>query len=277
MDCEEVRAALSARLDGERTSLPDDVIDAHLEVCEECQRWYTTVTALGRSLSIGPIGTQPDPFNSAPDPAQTTDRVLAAADTMPVVASRVSRRQLPLTIARIALIFLTLIYLIWAGLLLLLFPSVSTSLNNDANDAFVTRLIMDAAVAKFALGLGLGCAAARPRISSAILPIYLAQWAFGAGFATREVVLGFMESHAGYGLVSNPIWGLLVHLCAVVALLTCWVGRNHMFTPLKQSWRTLTARPVNFSPADLEEHSSFRLGDNERHDLNQRARKDNES
>ena len=42
MECNEVRHALSARIDGEqpRASWDDDVIDAHLAECSECQKWY---------------------------------------------------------------------------------------------------------------------------------------------------------------------------------------------------------------------------------------------
>ena len=261
VDCDQVRAALSARLDGESTDLPDDVIDAHLEACEDCQRWYTTVTALGRSLRIGPLGDETDSATVAPDAAQVTNRVLAVAETMPVVTSGLSKRQLPLTIARVALLLLALVYFSWAGMLLFATPLTADSSIGDANEPLVNRLIMDAAVGKFALAVGLGCAAARPKISAAVLPIYLAQWAFGAGFATREVVMGFVESSTAHGLLANPLWALAVHLCGVIALLVCWIGRNHMFTPLRQSWRALSARPVNFSPVDLDENSSFRLGD----------------
>lgn len=277
MECDKVRAALSARLDGEQTDLPDEVIDTHLEVCEDCQRWYTTVTALGRSLSIGPIDSAPDPAKSASDPTQITERVLAAADSMPVVASRVSSRQLPMTIARIVLILVALVYLSWAGVLLFATPYDSASLDTDANGPLITRLIMDAAVGKFALAVGLAWSAVRPKVTSAVLPIYLAHWAFGAGFATREVVMGFVESTGGRGFFANPLWGLIVHLCAVLALLTCWVGRNHMFTPLKQSWRALAARPVNFSPADMDEHSTYRLGDKNGHGLGDRKSKASDS
>ena len=271
-----MRAALSARLDGETPDLPDDVIDAHLEACEDCQHWYTTVTALGRSLSISPLADKPDPAVAASDATQVANRVLAAAETMPIVTSGLSKRQLPMTIARVALLLLALAYFSWAGMLLFATPHPEDPSITDANGPLLNRLIMDAAVGKFALAIGLGCAAARPKTASAMLPIYLAQWAFGAGFATREVVMGFVGSTASRGLLANPVWGLAVHLCAVVALLVCWVGRNHMFTPLRQSWRALSARPVNFSPVDLQDNSSFRLGDKNPHDVfdSERRRKE---
>ncbi|WP_300611685.1 zf-HC2 domain-containing protein, partial [Corynebacterium sp.] len=40
MECAEVRAALSARLDGEDAAVPGEIVDAHVAQCEECQAWY---------------------------------------------------------------------------------------------------------------------------------------------------------------------------------------------------------------------------------------------
>ena len=54
MECEEIRAALSARLDGEQASIADEVIDAHLGACEECRAWYERAVRLNRALTVGP-------------------------------------------------------------------------------------------------------------------------------------------------------------------------------------------------------------------------------
>jgi predicted anti-sigma-YlaC factor YlaD len=37
--CEDVRTALSARLDGEEPGLSDDLVDAHRTGCPGCQAW----------------------------------------------------------------------------------------------------------------------------------------------------------------------------------------------------------------------------------------------
>jgi len=52
VECAEVRAALSARLDGEDAALSGDIVDAHVAHCEECQAWYTQATAIGRDLRL---------------------------------------------------------------------------------------------------------------------------------------------------------------------------------------------------------------------------------
>ena len=54
MDCQDVRAALSARLDGEPSGADDDVVDAHLDACDECRAWFEKAVALNRSLLMGP-------------------------------------------------------------------------------------------------------------------------------------------------------------------------------------------------------------------------------
>ena len=60
MECEEIRAALSARLDGEQASIADEVIDAHLGACEECRAWYERAVRLNRALTVGPADGMPE-------------------------------------------------------------------------------------------------------------------------------------------------------------------------------------------------------------------------
>ena len=45
IDCARVQAALSARLDGEDKGVPDDVVDAHLSGCVECQAFFEQAAA----------------------------------------------------------------------------------------------------------------------------------------------------------------------------------------------------------------------------------------
>ena len=88
--------------------------------------------------------------------------------------------------------------------------------------------------------------------------MYLATWAFGAGIATRDVVMGLVGPTVELPAV---VGSLVLHLIAVVALITCWLARLHAVTPLKQYWRLLTAQPMSFSVSDVERHSTFRPGD----------------
>ncbi|KAB1504095.1 hypothetical protein F7230_03095 [Corynebacterium sp. 320] len=236
MDCQDVRAALSARLDGEPTSAPDDVVDAHLDACRECQSWYATVTALGRDLYIGVAGQQDEPQQSG---EALADQLLA---THAVPTGSFRSRQYPLLIARIVLVLLAVVNIGWAGTLL--FGQVAGPVVENPEFA---RYVFDAATYRFALAVGLLCAGVRPAMASSMLPIYLALWAFGAGFATRNLVFGLAPEDSG----ANPLWGLALNLAAVVALVVCWLGRHHLFTPLSQSWKTATAQPLSFSNSDI--------------------------
>lgn len=275
MRCEDIRAALSARLDGEESDLPEEVVDAHLAGCADCQRWYATVTALGRELRI----------NRAPmlEPGVDSDaaaqRVMSAVDSLPQVTSTLRARQMPLLVSRLVLAGLAAVYVVWAALALFGAPlgiagpdiagsgaSLSTPAGAGAaggsivgaEDPVRTRLIIDAATTRFALGAGLAWASFRPRAASAMLPVYLAMWAFGAGFATRDIVMGLISSAEELPAI---VGSLAIHLVAVGALVTCWLARLHAVAPLSQSLRWLGAKPMSFSATDVDRFSTYRPGD----------------
>lgn len=60
VDCSVVREALSARLDGEPDDVPSAEVDAHIEHCAECRRWYTAAAELTRRTRIGLAPRAPD-------------------------------------------------------------------------------------------------------------------------------------------------------------------------------------------------------------------------
>ncbi len=244
---------MSARLDGETAELADDLVDAHLAACEDCQRWYATVTALGRrmNLAAAPAEITPAPGEQDDRKAALLEQILAQADSDPQVSVGLRRRQLPLVFGRFSLVAVAVVYVLWGMSLLFGSP-----IGEDA-DSSRLHLISDAATMRFALASGLVWAAWRPKVASAVLPIYLAIWAFGLGFATREIVLGMIGERGDL----NTLWLLLVHLAAVVALVVVWAGRQNVFMPLQQSLRALMAQPVNFSPGDARRHSTYEPGE----------------
>src|SRR5690242_11281066 len=61
--CEDVQAALSARLDGEDPGLSSEAVDGHVAGCATCSAWLAGVQA----LTIGQA-----------DPPDLTDRIMAA-------------------------------------------------------------------------------------------------------------------------------------------------------------------------------------------------------
>ena len=62
MGCEQIRSALSARLDGEEDPAERSVIDAHLARCADCAAWHRAAARLGPLLHAG---SEPTPALSA--------------------------------------------------------------------------------------------------------------------------------------------------------------------------------------------------------------------
>jgi predicted anti-sigma-YlaC factor YlaD len=77
--CEDMRTALSARLDGEDPGLPDDVIDGHLIGCSACQAWQD-----GAQRVVQAVRSRPE----APD---LTDSIILAVEADPQVVAQRAR------------------------------------------------------------------------------------------------------------------------------------------------------------------------------------------
>lgn len=274
---QQVRAALSARLDGEPVpaGLGDDAVDAHLDACDECQQWFADASDLNRRLRMSVAPETP----SAPvDPGALAEHMAQIADDTPHLSHRLRNRGLPLIIARLVLLACAVGYIVWAVLLLsgvadsgadLIGGSGGSGGNGDSGDSGAggavgnssdpdfARLVVDAAAVRFALAAGLLWGALRPASGPGLLPVFIALWGFTAGFATRDVVLGLMDGEVDVA----QVLGLLLHLAACAALVSVWLARHHAVAPLRQSLRMLSARPVGYSPGDVERHSSWRPGD----------------
>jgi len=53
MQCDRFREAVSARIDGEDTGLPDSALDAHLGACAGCRAWQQRAHAVTRRARLG--------------------------------------------------------------------------------------------------------------------------------------------------------------------------------------------------------------------------------
>ena len=53
MECDAAREAISARIDGEDTGLPDSALQAHLEGCADCRGWQQRAHAVTRRVRLG--------------------------------------------------------------------------------------------------------------------------------------------------------------------------------------------------------------------------------
>ncbi|HEX6451186.1 MAG TPA: zf-HC2 domain-containing protein [Trebonia sp.] len=53
MDCDSIRAAISASLDGEDVGVPDEIVRAHLDGCGACRAWQERAHVLTRRARLG--------------------------------------------------------------------------------------------------------------------------------------------------------------------------------------------------------------------------------
>ena len=97
MRCEQIREALSARLDGEAAEPDDAAVDAHLDTCPACAAWSQELTVLHRMVRVREAEAVPD----------LTAAILAAAPGAPARRRAVARTE-PVSVARWALFVVAL-------------------------------------------------------------------------------------------------------------------------------------------------------------------------
>jgi predicted anti-sigma-YlaC factor YlaD len=144
MRCDDVRVALSARLDGEDPGMPAAVLDAHAADCPACRDWLARAERVKRELRL-PVADVPD----------LTASILSA-----VAADRVAargRRQ----ILRVAVALAAVAQ--FAIALPLLLPGLG-----GTHDPHTTR---ETASFDVALAVGFALAAYRPERARAFVPV----------------------------------------------------------------------------------------------------------
>lgn len=204
VDHNDVQAALSARIDGEDTDIPNDVLDAHLAECVECQRYWEQSLRLSRSLSFAGAGPMTPPDN-------LSEVIYAGVE--PEFRRVSSRRVLLLTAGRILLALLAVVYVVWAGRLLV--PEM-------------TDLDLSAASVRVGIAAALLFVCWKPSQIPGVLLIVGAMFGFSLGFAVLETVTGG----------SAPWAQLLTLLFTCAVLVFMWAVDNG--NPL----RVLNARPM---------------------------------
>lgn len=219
LEHQEVQAALSARLDGERSGYPDDVIDAHLANCEECQAFYRQAVALSQTL-------QPAARDLAEDEAPDLSEVILA-DVEPEWRRRASARALGLALTRVLLVLLGLVFMVWS-------ISVLGSTPSNAIDENYSALLGEAAAFRIAIGFGLFFAAWQPRLVVGMLPIVGTTFTFSAGFTARDIILGT----AGGGQL-----GFLFLLFVTLGVLVWSWLNNYGADAFRRTWESLSAKP----------------------------------
>ncbi|GAA1474685.1 zf-HC2 domain-containing protein [Corynebacterium felinum] len=199
ISCDRIQAALSARLDGEPAPLEDDVIDAHLEACVQCRAFYEQAAFLNRRMNLSEA--RPD---AIPD---LSDVIIAGVE--PTWRKQAASRALGVAFSRVGMVLVGVMWVLWATSLL------GVSGVGEWEPVF-SRLLVEAAAMRCALGFGLLFAAWQTRIVSGLLPLYGALWMFSFGFAVREIVLGELSFDSLIQLVLLAV--------SVVVLLWCWLS-----------------------------------------------------
>lgn len=231
VDHEHVQAALSARLDGEKTDVDDDVVDAHVAGCAECRAFWDKSVALSRRLSV-----VDSPRHGMSPPADLSEVIIAGVE--PEWRRRAAGRMASLALSRLLLGLLGVVMVVWAILIVrdtggMVPVSDDGSVLDPSAQPETAALMIETAALRLAVGVGLLFAAWRPQLVGGMLPIVTTLWTFLTGFITRDLVLG--------GAETEQIAWLLTLFAAVVALLWAWLaGRG---ADLRATWRSLTADP----------------------------------
>ncbi|AGF71895.1 zf-HC2 domain-containing protein [Corynebacterium halotolerans] len=234
LDHDQVQAALSARLDGEPSGLPDDVVDAHVAGCGECRAFWERSLTLNHTLSLAGMQDSQREELTAPDLSET---ILAGVE--PEWRRSANVRFIGLSVSRVLLVLIGVAYVVWSVRLLgatgglTAVGSDGATLAPDA-DPQRAQLLAEGAAFRLALAFGLFTAAWKPRLVVGMLPVVGALWTFMFGFTIRDVIVGT----AGGGQVV----GLVLLLVTALAMGWVWLT-DHGYLQLRSAWRELGARP----------------------------------
>ena len=105
---DEIQTALSARIDGEPTGIADEILDAHLSGCEECQQFQRRALSLTKSMHQASVSTDAEMV----PPQQLTENILAGVE--PAWRRSARRAELNTIIARLTLLICGIGFGIWA-------------------------------------------------------------------------------------------------------------------------------------------------------------------
>lgn len=159
VDHGDIQAALSARIDGEDSHLDDDIVDAHLAECSECQKFWEQSLRMSRSLNVAGDMTPPEDL---------TELIYAGVE--PEFQRVSARRVLLMSICRVVLVLLAVIYLVWAGRIL----------GTDLESASV----------RVGIAASLLFVSWKPSQIPGVLLIIGAMFGFSIGFAVLEAITG---------------------------------------------------------------------------------------
>jgi len=211
--CEQVREAISAKLDGELESLPLAIVDGHLAECAKCRAWTLDVERLQRVARV----------SAAPAMSDDTARFVAAVQADTTTRARGRRWILPTRLGLIA---------VAAGQLVMAAPALLFGHDSWAPEHVAHEL----GAFSVALALGLVWAAYRPRLANGMVPIV-------------GIVAGLLVVTAWFDAAANntSITGEWPHLLEVAGFLLllrlAYLSNDRDWTPLLLPLRRPPAEP----------------------------------
>lgn len=206
---EQVQDALSARIDGESPLLDDAVVDAHLAQCPPCREYFSQALALSRQLHLA----EGDRHLTSPDLSEV---ILAGVDDP--WRRMAQRRIVTLTIGRVALVAMVLLWVAWA---------IQAVASGSVEDGGVTT-----AAVRFGVATSLGLCAWRPGQVPGVLLIVGSMFTFTAGFAIRDAILATSDIAPG---------AVVIPLVTALALVWTWVADRGV--EVRRAWSYLSANP----------------------------------
>lgn len=214
LNCDQIQAAISARLDGEPMGLEDDVVDAHVANCPQCQRFLEESAEINRNMNL-----RESPL-TAPDLSEV---ILAGVE--PEWRKQAAARALHTALARVAMAILGVAWV--ATAVNLLVQSSAFALDDP--------LAAQAVAMRCALGFGLFFASWQPRVVGGLLPAFGALAGFSFGFGMSNILLGELTADATVHLT------LLV--LSVIVLAWAWVSTKG-WPYIQTALRSLSSSPV---------------------------------
>lgn len=210
---EEVQAALSARIDGEKAELDDAIVDAHVSGCAQCRAFLDRSLALSQSLSQS-LGAATD--DAMAPPQDLSAAILAGVDNEWRRFAR--RREIGMAVGRLMLGAIAVVWVLWAVRLIL--------------SGGEEPVVASSASVRFGVALALGFTAWRPQQIPGVVLIVGTMFTFTVGFAVRDFVLG---------TGAFELAGVLIPFMSLVALVWTWVADRG--GALRRAWQMLDARP----------------------------------
>ena len=149
-----------------------------------------------------------------------------------------SARQANLTVARIAMVLMGVIFAIWAVVLIVhasgLVPlGVGGTVLDPTADPERASLLMEGAAMRFGMACGLLFSAWRPAAVTGLLPVSATMFAFLFGFGMRDIALGTMTIEQVYFLIATAL--------ATISLGWAWAAEKGYL--VRAWWKSLNAQP----------------------------------